>query len=315
MILVTGGFGYIGSFTIKLLNKKNSISVDNLSRGNKFVKNYAQNFKLNINNTSKITNLVKKYNIDTILHLAAYTCVRESKKFPKLYKKNNLLDQKKFLKHVINLGVKKIIFASSYSGEGYSSKNKKKFSPYATYKILIEEYLKKMSLKNNIRIIVLRYPNVTGASKDGKLGEKNNRISRIFPTFYQNIKNNKKIILYYDIKKKVFPTRNYVHVEDIANLNIKVIKFIQKTKKKFLLIKVNNKIQYTNKQIFNFMKTRLKKGSFIIKSLQKIEKLSNLNTEDKKLKKLLGWKIFNSSIKNIIDTNLKWFDKIYKRDL
>ena len=315
MILVTGGFGYIGSFTIKLLNKKNSISVDNLSRGNKFVKNYAQNFKLNINNTSKITNLVKKYNIDTILHLAAYTCVRESKKFPKLYKKNNLLDQKKFLKHVINLGVKKIIFASSYSGEGYSSKNKKKFSPYATYKILIEEYLKKMSLKNNIRIIVLRYPNVTGASKDGKLGEKNNRISRIFPTFYQNITNNKKIILYYDIKKKVFPTRNYVHVEDIANLNIKVIKFIQKTKKKFLLIKVNNKIQYTNKQIFNFMKTRLKKGSFIIKSLQKIEKLSNLNTEDKKLKKLLGWKIFNSSIKNIIDTNLKWFDKIYKRDL
>ena len=88
MILVTGGFGYIGSFTLKLLNKKNSISVDNLSRGNKFVKNYAKNFKLNINNTSKITNLVKKYNIDTILHLAAYTCVRESKKFPKLYKKN-----------------------------------------------------------------------------------------------------------------------------------------------------------------------------------------------------------------------------------
>ena len=39
--------------------------------------------------------------------------------------------------------------------------------------------------------------------------------------------------------------------------------------------------------------------SFIIKSLQKIEKLSNLNTGDKKLKKLLGWKIINSSIKNI----------------
>lgn len=315
MILVTGGFGYIGSFTLKLLNKKNSISVDNLSRGNIFANKYARNFKLDINNTLKITNLIKKYNVDTILHLAAFTCVRESKRFPKIYKKNNLLKQKKFLKHVIRLGVKKIIFASSYSGDGYSSKNKKKFSPYAIYKILIEDYLKKMSLKNDIKIIVLRYPNVAGASENGKLGEKNNKISRIFPTFYQKIKNNKKITLYYDFKKKMFPSRNYVHVEDIANLNIKAIKFIQKTKKKFLLIKVNNKIQYSNKQIFNFMKKRLNKGNFIIKSLQKIEKLTSFKAEDKKLKQLLKWKIFNSSMKNIIDTNLKWFDRIYKRDL
>ena len=63
------------------------------------------------------------------------------------------------------------------------------------------------------------------------------------------------------------------------------------------------------------MKKRLNKGNFIIKSLQKIEKLTSFKAEDKKLKQLLKWKIFNSSMKNIIDTNLKWFDRIYKRDL
>ena len=64
-----------------------------------------------------------------------------------------------------------------------------------------------------------------------------------------------------------------------------------------------------------FMKKRLNKGNFIIKSLQKIEKLTSFKAKDKKLKQLLKWEIFNSSMKNIIDTNLKWFDKIYKRDL
>ena len=103
------------------------------------------------------------------------------------------------------------------------------FSPCAKYKFLIENYLKKISKLNKVKVIILRYPNVVGASKNGKLGEKNNKISRIFPTFYNNINKNKKTILYYDYNKKLFPSRNYIHVEDIANLNIKAIKLIKKT--------------------------------------------------------------------------------------
>ena len=92
--------------------------------------------------------------INTVLHLAAFTCVRESKKNPKIYKKNNWKNQKIFLNHVIKLGVKKIIFASSYSVQGYNNNIKEKFSPYARYKFLIEKYLKKISKIENIKINV-----------------------------------------------------------------------------------------------------------------------------------------------------------------
>ena len=311
MILVTGGLGYIGSFTLKLLSKKRAISIDNFSRGNKFAEKYCLNISTSIQNKKELTKIFRKYKINTVLHLAAFTCVRESKKNPKIYKKNNWKNQKIFLNHVIKLGVKKIIFASSYSVQGYNNNIKEKFSPYARYKFLIEKYLKKISKIENIKIIILRYPNIAGASINGQLGEKNDKISRIFPTFYKNIIKNKKMIIYYDFKKKMFPSRSYVHIEDIAKLNIKAINFINKMTKKFLLININNKIKYSNKQIFDFMFNKLKKGKFVIKKINKIEKINPLYINDNNYLKKLKWRPKNSSIEKIINTNLKWYKKIY----
>jgi len=60
---------------------------------------------------------------------------------------------------------------------------------------------------------------------------------------------------------------------------------------------------------------KLKKGDFVLKKIQKIEKLNPPNIYDANLTKLLKWKPKNSSIKNIINTNLKWYKKIYNNDL
>ena len=45
-LLITGGLGYVGSFTAKnylLKTKSKAISIDNLSRGNKFSEKYSNN--------------------------------------------------------------------------------------------------------------------------------------------------------------------------------------------------------------------------------------------------------------------------------
>tara|TARA_Y100000591_G_C21724320_1_gene640506 strand:- start:725 stop:922 length:198 start_codon:yes stop_codon:yes gene_type:complete len=50
-LLITGGLGYIGSFTAKNIftrNKKKTYIVDNLSRGNTFAKKYSNGKILNI---------------------------------------------------------------------------------------------------------------------------------------------------------------------------------------------------------------------------------------------------------------------------
>ena len=181
-LLITGGLGYIGSFTAKNIftrNKKKTYIVDNLSRGNTFAKKYSNSKILNISE-KKTQDFIKNKKINTILHLAALTCVRES-----IYNKDkyykSFKSQIKFIKLLKKTDVRYFIFSSSLSVfEG--SKIKKNLSPYSNYKLRVEIYLKKVSSKN-FKVIVIRYPNIIGSDPSGKLGEKNNFISRIVPFF------------------------------------------------------------------------------------------------------------------------------------
>ena len=115
-LLITGGLGYVGSFTAKnylLKTKSKAISIDNLSRGNKFSEKYSNNNKLDISNR-KIRKLLIESKVDIILHLASLTCVRESLKKTKKYYKN-YQSQIKFIKNLKNTKIKYFIFSSSLS--------------------------------------------------------------------------------------------------------------------------------------------------------------------------------------------------------
>ena len=82
-ILITGGAGYIGSHVTEILLKKNKkiFIVDNLSTGfRKLIHKKARFFKLDILNEKKINNLIKKYKIDSIIHLAANLIIGEGQK-------------------------------------------------------------------------------------------------------------------------------------------------------------------------------------------------------------------------------------------
>ncbi len=82
-ILVTGGAGYIGSHVVEQLikNKETVIILDNLVTGyKKLVNKKAKFIKADIKNKSKITKIIKDYNISSIIHLAAYLNVSEARK-------------------------------------------------------------------------------------------------------------------------------------------------------------------------------------------------------------------------------------------
>ena len=74
-ILITGGAGYIGShITEQLIDRKyNVIILDNLITGHKRLINKKAIFiRGDINNKKLVNNIIKQYNIQTIIHLAAY---------------------------------------------------------------------------------------------------------------------------------------------------------------------------------------------------------------------------------------------------
>jgi UDP-glucose 4-epimerase len=310
-LLITGGLGYIGSFTARNFlekNKSKAISVDNLSRGNKFSDKFSKNIKINISN-NKIKKIISKNELNIVLHLASLTCVRESLKRTKNYYLN-YQSQIKFIKNLRNSNIKYFIFSSSLS---IFEKNKYKsnLSPYSKYKVMIEKYLKKIS-SQDFKVIILRYPNIIGSSADGELGEKNFFISRIVPTFYKNIMKKKINTIFYDFFKKSFPKRNYMHVEDIADINIKIIQNLKKFKKNYQVFNIKNQNQYSNIEVLNTISKIIKrKPRYVLQQIDKKESISQDYKSATNLTKYVNFNIKYKNLEKILKTNIKWFKKIY----
>ena len=310
-LLVTGGLGYIGSFTAKNYlkkTKKKLFVVDNLSRGNFFAKRYSNNNILDISN-KKLNKIIEKEKINTIIHLASFTCVRESiKKKNKYY--NNYKSQIKFLDNIKKTSVKYFIFSSSLSVYE-KNKYKKNLSPYSMYKLKIEKYLKTISSKD-FKVIILRYPNIIGSDPSGKLGEKNDFISRIVPLFYKNLLKLKKSTLYYDNIKKIYPYRNYMHVDDISNINLSVIENLDKFKNKYQIFNIKNKKEYSNYEVLNSLSKIVKKKPLIdLKQISNKESIQQIVNSKNDILKIIKYNIKYKDLKKILQTNSRWFKKIY----
>jgi len=310
-LLITGGLGYIGSFTAKNFlkkMKKKLFVVDNLSRGNFFAKKYSNNYILDISN-DKLNKIIEKKKINTIIHLASFTCVRESIRKKNKYLKN-FNSQIKFINNIKKTNVKYFIFSSSLSVYE-KNKYKKNLSPYSMYKLKIEKYLKTVSSKD-FKVIILRYPNIIGSDPSGKLGEKNDFISRIVPLFYKNLLKMKKNTLYYDYNKKIYPYRNYMHVDDISNINLKVVENLGKFKNKYQIFNIKNKKEYSNFEVLDSLSIIMKKKPLIdLKQINNKESIQQIINSKNDILKIIKYNIKYKDLKKILQTNSKWFKKIF----
>ena len=110
-ILVTGGAGYIGSFTVNLLKSAGfePIVFDSLETGHKQaipgIKVYQGNLQKDL---SSLNEVFEKEKPSSVIHFAAYIEVGESVKNPEKYFYNNVLGTLNLLKAMINHQVLKI---------------------------------------------------------------------------------------------------------------------------------------------------------------------------------------------------------------
>jgi len=320
-ILITGGAGYIGSHVIELLVKEKTnkvIILDNLSTGYKTLINKKSKFyKGDINNKKLINKLINKFNIDTIIHLAAFLNVSEAEKNKKKYYKNNVTGTRNLLLSCQNTTVKNIIFSSSCSVYGNvkgSVSENKKTNPqgyYALTKYKGEELIKKYASKFNYNFGILRYFNVAGASPSGKIGEIETSHGHLIKNIAIQSMNQKSILNVYGNNyntKDGTCVRDYIHVTDLADIHIKGIKYLKENKKSFIINCGYGK-GYSVLQIANKFK-KIKKNTQINFINKRPGDIAQVYSDTKKFKKLLKWKPRHNDIDKIIKSAINWEKKL-----
>ena len=106
-ILVVGGAGYIGSHTAKLLreHQHNVIIYDNLSKGHLEAINDFVFVQGDIFDESLLIATLREYQIEAVVHFAAFIQVGESVIDPQQYYSNNVVGTLSLLSAMLATGV------------------------------------------------------------------------------------------------------------------------------------------------------------------------------------------------------------------
>ena len=310
-ILVTGGAGYIGSkISSDLIGLGYEVYVvDNLSRGSLSLLDKKANFyKCNINNKKKINHILKKYKIKSVIHCAAYLNVKESEKNPKKYFINNVLNTKKLLDVCVINNIKNFIFSSTAAVYGNVNGKVSENSPtnpisvYGKTKLNCEKIIQNLSIKHNFNYGILRYFNVAGSDIKKKIGIiKEN--DHLFKNLAISIVKKKYTASIYGDNYKTKDgscIRDFIYLNDLSLIHIKLLKILNKSKKSFLLncgygfgysvLEIIKKFELICKLKIkkNIISRRKGDVSCVFADTTKINKILNLkfNKEDK-LKKMI----------------------------
>lgn len=269
-VLVTGGTGYIGSHMVVKLatNNIDTVIVDDFSnssekiirRINKLCNKEVPVVKLNLCDRDGCDSLFDSYEIDAVIHFAAYKSPTESIREPLKYYENNLISTINLLDSMKKHEVNHLIFSSSATVYGDPEKVPitedmplKAVNPYGRTKIIIEDILRDISVANKDQsIAILRYFNPIGAHFSGEIGELPKGIpNNIIPYISQVAVGKLKEL---PITGNDYPTRDgtgirdYIHVDDLVEGHLAALRWI-KSNKGLLTCNLGTGIGYSVKEI------------------------------------------------------------------
>ncbi len=229
MILVTGGAGYIGSHYVQYATGRGEevVVLDNLAYGHReAVPANVPFVEANMGDRAALDQVFSKYNIDAVVHFAAFAYVGESVTDPSKYYNNNTVATLNVLDTMRAHGVHNFVFSSTcatYGDPQYIPMDEKHpqspINPYGESKFFVEHILKAFDHAYGLRYTALRYFNAAGCDPEGRIGESHDPETHLIPLILQVATGKRSDIgifgTDYDTPDGT-GIRDYIHVLDLA---------------------------------------------------------------------------------------------------
>ncbi|PLW79481.1 UDP-glucose 4-epimerase GalE [Candidatus Woesearchaeota archaeon] len=317
-ILVTGGAGYIGSHTVKILLDKgySVIIIDNLSKGNKkLIDPRAKFYNFSLDDKNKILEVFDSFQIDFVIHFAAFIEAGESMKDPQIFFKNNVVNTINLLEVMLEKDVKKIIFSSTaavYGEPEYVPINeihpRKPTNYYGLSKLMIENILESYNHAYGLKSISLRYFNASGADEGGSLGEMHMPETHLIPLILKVANGSRdKIYIFgddYDTEDGTC-VRDYIHVNDLADAHILAMEKLDEIG--FDFFNLGNSQGFSVKKVIYICKEVTGKNIKVEIAKRREGDPARLIADYSKAKNVLGWEP-KRDIYEIVKTAWKWHE-------
>lgn len=321
-ILVTGGAGYIGSHTSKVLLQRgyDVVIYDSLELGHKAVLKYlpgAHFVQGDIGDGDAVARAVKEHNVDSVIHFAAYASVPESVAQPVKYYQNNIVKTLTLLDALNAQGVKNVLFSSSAATFGETQyvpideiHPQKPTNPYGQTKLDAEHILHWYDVAFGMKSVCLRYFCAAGADPDGELGEDHTPETHMIPlTLFAALGKRPEVKIF----GTDYPTpdgtgiRDYIHVTDLAAAHVLGLEAL-KNGADSTAYNLGNGQGYSVREVIETGRKVTGKPITAIESPRRPGDPAELIASSEKIRKELGWEPQYGDLPTIMRTAYNWFE-------
>ncbi len=315
-VLVCGGAGYIGSNMTAMLASKghNPIVLDNLSKGHKEAIADTPFIKGDLGDYETAVKVLKDYDIEAVMHFAAFIEVGESVEKPLKYYQNNVCNTHNLVTAMEACGVGKFVFSSTAAVYGMPETvpiteelAKKPINPYGQTKWDVERMCHFQSQTGRLRYAALRYFNAAGAGNDGKLGEDHQPESHLIPLIIEAAMGKRDSIKIYGTD---YPTedgtcvRDYIHIEDLCSAHLLALQKLDSQAEQ--VYNLGNGKGYSVRQVIDTVKRVSGKDFKVEEAPRRPGDPAVLTADASKAKTQLGWTTKYPELTKIVETAWKW---------
>ncbi len=317
-ILVTGGAGYVGSVTVELMVKHGLelVVLDNLAEGHAdAVPDPVPLFEADLTDRDATRNVFSKFEIDSVIHLAALALVEESVREPALYYRHNVTGLLTLLDTMLEFDVKKIIFSSSAAVYGVPDEVPIRegsaplpVNPYGQTKMIGERILEEYFRAYGLASVSLRYFNVAGASAER--GEHHHNESHLVPRVLQ-------VALGLRPHVEIYGTdystpdgtciRDYIHVLDVAEAHVLALQ--HSTDGTIAVYNLGNSHGYSVREVISCAEAVAGKKIPSVEYPRRPGDPPSLVASFEKISQQLGWQPKRSGLKLIIESAWHWHSR------